>query len=241
MTQKKQADFLPSLEQLLEAGAHFGHQARRWHPKMSPYIWQARDGIHIFDLIKTRECLGKACEAARTMAAEGKTIVFVGTKRQAQETIEQEAQRCGMPFVSNRWAGGLISNWSQIKKSIDRLIEIREGLKKGEFKELTKKERVLLDKRATQLSRLFGGVVELKDIPDALLIVDIKREDTAVREAKGKGVKIFGIIDSNTDPDFVDYPVPGNDDALRSVKLLVGALSAAIKDGKTEWEKKSKK
>src|SRR4030042_3879226 len=144
------------LTELLEAGVHFGHQAKRWHPKMASYIWQARDEIHIFDLIKTKKCLQKACEAAKAMAAEGKVIVFVATKRQAQAIVKEEAIRCGMPYVVSRWAGGLITNWPQMKKSIDELVKDREGLESGSFNHLTKKERLLIDRKITKLERLFG-------------------------------------------------------------------------------------
>jgi len=228
------------LTELLEAGVHFGHQAKRWHPKMAPYIWQARDEIHIFDLLKTQACLLKAGEAAKALAAEGKIIVFVATKRQAQEIAKEEAIRCGMPYVASRWAGGLITNWEQIKKSIEDLVKSQEGLAKGEFKYLTKKERLLIDRKITKLEHLFGGLVALKGIPDALFIVDTKREKTAIAEANKKGITIFGMVDSNADPSLVAYPIPGNDDAVRSIKLLVSTFASAVLKGRMEWEKRNK-
>lgn len=228
------------LTDLLEAGVHFGHQSKRWQPKMAPYIWQNRDGIHIFDLVKTKESLERAGEAARQMVVLGKLIVFVGTKRQAQAIVKEEAIRCGMPYVASRWAGGLLTNWSQIKKSLDKLVKLREGQEKGEFKHLTKKERLLIDREIAQLDRLFGGLVNLKQPPEALFIIDTKREATAVAEARKMGITVFGIVDSNCDPTFVDYPIAGNDDAVRSIKLLVSSFASAILAGKEEWEKRSK-
>jgi small subunit ribosomal protein S2 len=229
------------LTDLLEAGVHFGHQAKRWNPRMAPYIWQDRGGIHVFDLLKTRECLQAACETAKKMAEEGKVIVFVGTKRQAQEIIKEEAKRCGMPYIDNRWAGGLLTNWSQVSKSIEKLVKLREGQEKGEFKHLTKKERVLIDRRIAQLERLLGGLVELKKIPDALFVVDTRREETAVLEALKVGIKVFGVVDTNVNPEPIDYPIPANDDAVRSIKLVVGTFASAIAEGKAAGEKKGQK
>lgn len=229
------------LTDLLEAGVHFGHQAKRWNPQMKPFIWQDRGGIHVFDLLKTQQLLEQVCEAAKQLVAEGKVIVFVGTKRQAQEIIIEEAERCGMPYVGNRWAGGLLTNWSQVSKSIERLVKLREGQEKGEFKHLTKKERVLIDRRIAQLERLFGGLVGLKGIPDAFFVVDTKREETAVLEANKVGATVFGIVDTNADPTLIKYPIPANDDAVRSIKLIVSTFASAVAEGKAEAEKKAKK
>lgn len=232
MAGKKTKDYIVDLEELLEAGVHFGHQSKRWHPAMSPFIWQSRGGVHIFDLLKTQEYLAKACEAVKDLVSQGKTIIFVGTKRQAQEIVKEEAIRCGALYIVNRWAGGLLTNWGQIKKSIDRLIELKEDQEKDKFRHRTKKERLLIDRKIAQLERLFGGVVELKGMPDALFVVDAKKEKTAVTEAKKKGVAVFGLIDSNTDPVLVDYPIPGNDDAVRSIKLLVSTFASAVEEGR---------
>lgn len=240
-TQAKNKTGIVELTDLLEAGVHFGHQAKRWNPQMAPFIWQDRGGIHVFDLLKTREYLQAACETAKKLVEEGKVIVFVGTKRQAQEIIKEEAKRCGMPYVDNRWAGGLLTNWSQVAKSIDKLVKLREGQEKGEFKHLTKKERVLIDRRIAQLERLFGGLVNLKGIPDALFVADTRREETAVREARKVGIKVFGVVDTNADPEPIDYPIPANDDAVRSIKLVVGTFASAILEGRAEAEKVSKK
>ena len=238
MARKKAKDYTVELTDLLEAGVHFGHQSKRWHPQMAPFIWQARGGIHIFDLLKTQQYLRRACEAVKDLAAEGKTIIFVGTKRQAQQIVKEEAIRCGSPYIVNRWAGGLLTNWGQIKKSIESLIKLKEGQEKGGFKDRTKKERLLIDRKIAQLERLFGGVVDLKGMPEALFVVDAKREKTAVAEARRKKIKVFALIDSNTDPALIDYPIPGNDDAVRSIKLLVETFASAVVDGKELAEKK---
>jgi small subunit ribosomal protein S2 len=235
----KASTFSPELSKLLEAGVHFGHQARRWHPKMQRFIWQQRDGVHIFDLLKTSEYLQKACETAKEFVASGKTIVFVGTKRQAAPIVKAEAERAGAPYITSRWAGGMISNWSQVKKSIARLENLREGLKNNKFSHYTKKERVLLDREMTRLQRLFGGIKDLKNPPEALFIIDISREKAAIKEAKAAGAKIFAIVDSNVNPDLVDYPIPGNDDAVRSISILVETFANAVAEGKAIADKKN--
>ena len=237
MATKKAKNFKVELTELLEAGVHFGHQTRRGQPKMTPFIWKAKGGIHVFDLLKTQQYLQEACEAGKKLAAEGKLIVFVGTKRQAQAITKEEALRCGMPYVMNRWAGGLLTNWNQVKKSIDKLTKLREGQAKDEFQHLTKKERILVDRQIAQLERLFGGLVDLKEIPEALFVVDVKREETAVLEARKKGVKVFAIVDSNVNPSLVDYPIPGNDDAVRAIKLLISTFASAVAEGRSEAEK----
>jgi small subunit ribosomal protein S2 len=220
------------LKDLLEAGCHFGHQSRRWNPKMQPYIWQAKEGVHIFDLVKTAAKLKEACLALRDLVAEGKTVTFVGTKRQAQAVIKEEAKKTGVPYVAQRWLGGTITNWEQIKKSLDKLIEMREKKEKGEYEKYTKKENVLIDREIDRLSRFLGGLVDLKEPPEALFVVDVKREIAAVKEAKKKGIKVFAIVDSNADPDLVDYVIPANDDAVRSIKLIVAKIAQAVEEGK---------
>lgn len=229
MSTKKTSDFDVSLTELLEAGVHFGHQSRRWNPKMEPFIWQARDGVHVFDLVITAQKLKEACEAAKDLVKKGGKIVFVATKRQAQEIVKEEAERAGMPYVTMRWAGGLLTNWKQIKKTIDRLKELEKQVKDDDFvKKYTKKEIILFKREIARLERLFGGVKDLEKEPEALFIVDTNREKTAVKEANMKGVPVFAIADSNSDPDVITYPIPGNDDAVRSIKILVSKFADCV-------------
>lgn len=230
-----------SLKDLLEAGAHFGHQARRWNPKMKEYLFGVRDGIHIFDLAKTKEGLEEAAKFVKTTAAEGGKIVFVGSKRQAQAIIKEEAKKAGMPFVDQRWLGGTITNWEQIKKRIDKLLEMREKREKGEYKKYTKKEQLLLDREIERLERKLGGLVGLEDLPAAIFIVDTKKEESAVKEAKMKGIPLVAMVDSNSDPDLINYVIPANDDAVGTIKLVVSVIGEAAKEGREAFEKKSKK
>ena len=232
MVKKKNSTYDVPLQDLLKAGCHFGHQSKRWNPKMAPYIWQAKKGIHIFDLPKTAKKLKEACLAMRELVKDGKTIIFIGTKRQASAVIKEEAKKAGIFYVSNRWLGGTITNWQQIKKSIDKLVEMKEKKEKGEYKKYTKKENVLIDRDINRLTRFFEGLETLKGIPDAIFVVDIKREIAAVKEARMKGIKIFAMVDSNSDPDLVDYLIPANDDAVQSIKLIVSKLAQAVIDGK---------
>ena len=232
VTEKKKESKSPvELTDMLEAGVHFGHQSRRWNPKMDEFIWQNRDGVHIFDLLKVSKCLSQACEAVKEEIKSGKSIAFVGTKRQASSIVKHHAQRAGVAYVVSRWAGGTITNWSQIKNSIKRLVDIKEGMPKGKFNDYTKKERVLLERKAARLERLFGGLVDLKSSPDILFIVDVNREKAAVKEAKTRGIPIYALIDSNSNPDHVNYPIPGNDDAVRSIELIVSVFTDAVKEG----------
>ena len=224
-------EYSVSLEELLEAGTHFGHQARRWNPKMAPFIYTTRDGVHIFDLAQTSQRLAQASLAAKKMVGEGKIIVLVGTKRQAQAIIKEEAGKYGIPFIATRWLGGTISNWEQIFKSIKKLLEMKEKRQKGEYVKYTKKENLLLDREIARLERFFGGIASLTQPPDALFVVDTNREATALAEARTKGIKIFAIVDSNSDADLVDYPIPGNDDAVRSIKLIVSTFAKAVGEG----------
>ena len=221
-----------TLKGLLESGAHFGHQSSRWNPKMKPYLYTVRDGVHVFDLVKTKEGLEAAAEFARETAKKGGQIVFVGTKRQAEAIIREEAQKAGMPYVTERWLGGTITNWEQIQKRIKLLLEMKEKREKGEYKKYTKKEQVLIDREITKLEKFFGGLVDLKELPAALLIVDTKKEDTAVREANRKNIPVIGIVDSNADPEPIRWPIPANDDAVGSIKLIVGIIAAAVVEGK---------
>jgi small subunit ribosomal protein S2 len=237
---EKGTDYRIELSKLLEAGVHFGHLARRWHPKMSKFIWQRRGDVHIFDLLKTNDNLQKSCEAIKKLAAEGKSILFVGTKRQASPIIKEEAKRAGVFYIENRWPGGLISNWEQIKKSIRRYQELEEGLTKGKFNNYTKKERILLDREMTRLKRLFGGVINMNGNPDIIFVIDPNREKSAIKEARSNGILVFAVADTNCDPDMVDYIVPANDDAVRSIKLLVEKFANAVIEGKEEFKKKNK-
>ncbi len=230
-----------SLKDLLEAGAHFGHQSRRWNPKMKGYLFEVRDGIHIFDLAKTKEGLEKAIDFVKETTAKGEKIIFVGTKRQAQAIIKEEAKKASMPFVDLRWLGGTITNWGQIKKRIDRLLKMREEREKGEYKKYTKKEQLLLDREIDRLERKVGGLVDLEGLPEAIFVVDTKTEETAIREANQKGIKIVAIVDSNSDPDLIDYVIPANDDAVGTIKLIVSLIGEAAKKGREAFEKKAKK
>jgi small subunit ribosomal protein S2 len=241
MADNKSKSYSVPLETFLEAGSHFGHQSKRWHPNMKPYIWQARDGVHIFDLAKTAEKLEEAAKAVKKLASEGKEIVFVGTKRQAKSIIKEEAERVGIPYINNRWLGGTITNWQQIKRSIDKLKDMQEKLEKGEYEKYTKKEVILIQREINRLKKIVGGIVNLKDVPAAIFIVDIKREDAAVKEAKMKDVEAFAIVDSNCSPEDIDYIIPANDDAVRSIKLIVSTMADAVADGKQIYEKKEGK
>lgn len=238
---KKDLNFDVSLTELLEAGCHFGHQVRRWDPKMSAYIWQAKEGVHIFDLVQTAARLKDACLAVRDLVKEGQTLIFIGTKRQAQAIIKEEAQTVGIPYVASRWLGGTITNWEQIKKSIDKYVFMKEKKEKGEYKKYTKKENVLIDREITRLGRFLEGLVSLKKPPEAMFVVDVKREIAAVREAKQQGIKIIAIVDSNADPSLVDYVIPANDDAVRSIKLIVSKVAQAVEEGKKLAKEKVKK
>jgi len=230
-----------TLKALLEAGCHFGHQARRWNPKMKPYLYDVRGGIHIFDLVKTKEGLEKAIEVVRKMAAEGKQIVFVGTKRQARAIVEEEAKKAGVPWVCQRWIGGTLTNWEQIKKNIDKLAQMTEKRKKGEYKKYTKREQLLLDKEIARLQKFYGGLVGLEKAPEVLFVIDVKKEDVAVREAKKKEVPVIALVDSDSNPDWADWVIPGNDDAVGSIKFVVEKIAQAVREGKGIANKKINK
>lgn len=220
------------LKEMLETGAHFGHQARRWHPKMAPYIYAKKGGVHIFDLIITAEKLKEACTFAYQLGKENKTLIFVGTKRQAKDIVKKEAVDAGAMYIINRWLGGFISNWEQVSKSIKEMNSIRKGLAEGGFKNYTKKERTLLDKKAQRLERFFGGVSELRKLPDALFIIDAGREDTAILEATAAGIPLIGMVDTNDNPEHIDYVIPANDDAVRSLEYMIHAVAEAYKAGR---------
>ncbi|HUV43104.1 MAG TPA: 30S ribosomal protein S2 [Patescibacteria group bacterium] len=230
-----------SLKDLLEAGAHFGHQARRWNPKMEDYLFGVRDGVHVFDLVKTKKGLEKAADFVRELTAQGGQIIFVGTKRQAQAIIKEEAKKASMPFVDRRWLGGTITNWQEIKGRINRLIEMREQKEKGDYKKYTKKEQLLLDREMEKLNKKLGGLVNLEDLPAAIFMVDTKTEEIAIREAKMKDIPVVAIVDSNSNPDLVDYLIPANDDAVGAIKLIVSIIGEAARSGREAWQKKASK
>jgi small subunit ribosomal protein S2 len=220
------------MRQLLEAGVHFGHQTRRWNPKMRSYIYGERNGIYIIDLEQTSRALDKACDFIRKVASEKKNIIFVGTKKQAAEIVEEEAKRCGAHFVSRRWLGGMLTNFETIRLRINRLKELEEMRDTGEFFRRGKKEQAVLNRELYKLEKSLGGIKTMRGKPDVLFIIDQKNELIAVSEAKKIGIKVVGIIDTNCDPGGIDYVIPGNDDSIRSIKLITGKIADAILEGK---------
>ena len=221
-----------SMKQLLEAGVHFGHQTRRWNPKMAPYIFTERNGIYIIDLSKTVYKVEEAYDFVKSVAAEGKSVLFVGTKKQAQAAVKDEAERCGMFFVNERWLGGMLTNYKTISSRIKRLAEINKMAEDGTFDALTKKEVVKLNKEADKLEKYLGGRKNMHGMPGALFVVDPKKEKIAVAEARTLGIPIVGMCETNCDPDDVDYVIPANDDAIRAVKLITGKMADAVIEGK---------
>jgi small subunit ribosomal protein S2 len=225
-----------SMRALLEAGVHFGHQTRRWNPKMKPFIFQERNGIYIIDLGKTLAMLNNVYEDVKQMSREGRVILFVGTKKQAQDVVKEEAERAGTFFVNQRWLGGTLTNFATIQKRIARLRELEGMRQQGTFDLLPKKEVSKLTEELTKLERFLGGIKDMHRLPDAIFIVDPKKERIAVLEARKLKIPIIAVIDTNCDPDEIDYPIPGNDDAIRAVRLMVGKIADAIIEGKTESE-----
>ena len=221
-----------SMKQLLEAGVHFGHQTRRWDPKMAPYIYTERNGIHIIDLQKTVGMVDEAYKAIFDIVAQGGTILFVGTKKQASETIAEEATRCGMYYVNERWLGGMLTNFCTIRSRIERLKKIEKMAEDGTFDVLPKKEVANLKKEQEKLTRNLGGIKDMERIPDAVFVVDPKKEALCVKEANTLGLTVIGIADTNCDPDQLDYVIPGNDDAIRAVKLIVSKMADAVIEAK---------
>ncbi len=220
-----------SMKQLLEAGVHFGHQTRRWNPKMAPFIFGERNGIHIIDLQKTVKKLKEAYQYVKELSAAGEIMVFVGTKKQAQDSIREEAERCGMPFVNHRWLGGLLTNFNTVKKSIAYLKEL-ERMSEEELQKRSKKEQAQIAKRRAKLERSLGGIKNLGKLPAAIFVVDTKKENIAVMEARKLGVAVVAVVDTNCNPDLIDVVVPGNDDAIRAVKLVTSVMANAILEGK---------
>ncbi|HPO62611.1 MAG TPA: 30S ribosomal protein S2 [Candidatus Kapabacteria bacterium] len=219
------------IEQLLESGAHFGHLTRRWNPKMEKFIFMERNGIHIIDLRKTQVLIDIAREALYNIASTGKIVLFVGTKLQAKGTIEQQALRCKMNYVCERWLGGMLTNFMTIRKSIKRLTSIDKMEVDGTFDKITKKERLLLTREKDRLRKVFGGIEEMNRLPGALFIVDIKKEHIAVKEAKILGIPVFAIVDTNTDPEEIDYPIPANDDSYKTIELVSKIMADAVLEG----------
>lgn len=217
-----------SMKQLLEAGVHFGHQTRRWNPKMAPFIYMERNGIHIIDLQKTVEKIDEAYETIHNCIEDGGTVLFVGTKKQAQEAVEEEAKRCGMPYVSNRWLGGMLTNFKTIRKRVERLEEIEKMEEDGIFDLLPKKEVINLRKEHEKLNKNLGGIRDMKKLPDLIFIVDPKKENICMQEAHILGIPLIGMADTNCDPDELDHIIPGNDDAIRAVKLVVNKMADAV-------------
>lgn len=226
-----------TMKELLEAGVHFGHQVKRWNPKMKKYIFGEKNGIYIIDLQKTLTRFKDACNFVRDVAASGETILFVGTKKQAQDTIAEEAERAGAPYVNQRWLGGMLTNYTTIRKSIDRLKKIEKMKEDGTFDKLTKKEVARLEKEREKLRKYLGGIREMERLPGAVFVIDSRKERIAVAEANRLGIPVIGIVDTNSDPDNVDYPIPGNDDAIRSIKLISSKIADAFIEGKEIFSK----
>jgi small subunit ribosomal protein S2 len=216
------------MKQLLEAGVHFGHQTRRWNPKMAPYIYMERNGIYIIDLQQTVKKFSEAYEFIKTVAGDGQGILFVGTKKQAQETIRDEAQKCGMHFVNQRWLGGMLTNYKTIRQRVGRLKELEKMEEEGAFDVLTKKEAAKLANERERLERFLGGIKDMEKLPGAVFVVDPRKERIAVAEARKLGIPVVAIVDTNCDPDEIDYVIPGNDDAIRAVKLISSKIADAV-------------
>lgn len=222
---------------LLDAGVHFGHLTQKWNPKMAPYIFMERNGIHIIDLNKTLVCLEAAADAIKKIVRSGRKIMFVATKKQAKEIVASEAARLKMPFVTERWLGGMLTNFTTIRKSLKKLASIDKMMKDDMYGNLAKRERLMLAREREKLHKLLGGVAEQTRLPAALFVVDIKREHIAVKEAQRLNIPVFGIVDTNSDPDLVDFPIPGNDDAFKSIALITSYIGKAIEEGLMERKK----
>ncbi len=220
------------LSELLSAGSHFGHLTRRWNPRMKPFIFMERNGIHIIDLKKTQEQIESAANALAIIASEGKRILFVGTKKQAQDILAEEAKRCGASYVTKRWLGGMLTNFSTIRKSIKRLTNIEKMESDGTFDKITKKEGLQLSRERDKLQAVLQGIIDLTRLPGALFVVDVKKEAIAVKEAKRLGVPVFAIVDTNCDPEQIDYVIPANDDAIKSIQVITKAISDAVIEGR---------
>lgn len=229
------------MQELLEAGVHFGHQVRRWNPKMTPFIFTARSGVHVIDLGLTVEKLQDACDFVKKLAANDGKIIFVASKRQARSIITGEANRVGAHFATERWIGGLLTNWETASKNIKQLIDLKSKKEAGEFKSLTKKENLLIDRKIAKLQRFYGGVETLDKLPDALYVVDVRKEESACREAQKKSIPVVAICDTNANLSLVNYPIPGNDDAIKAISIITKTIADAYLEGRKEFEKKSAK
>lgn len=223
---------LPTLQELLEAGVHFGHQVRRGHPRMRPYIYGTKDGVSVIDLTQTEKYLKEASEYVYNLGKENKTLLFVGTKKQARPIVEQWAKQLEAPYLAQRWIGGFLTNLPEIQKNIKKLKEYLDQKAKGELAKYTKKEQLLLERKMSKLQKDFAGVMEMENLPDAVFVVDAVSDNIAIREANRLDIPIIAIADSNCDPTQIDYPVPGNDDAIKSIKILVGTIASVYKEGK---------
>lgn len=224
-----------TLKDLLEAGAHFGHQTKRWNPKMKPYIFMEKNGIHIIDLEKTLEGVHKACDAVRSAAQAGKSVLFLGTKPQAKNVIREEAARCGMPYVTERWLGGTLTNFNTVRQSLSKLEHLEKIEQDGSIEQFSKKEALKMAKEKEKLLRALGGIRDMSDLPAMIFIVDTKKETNAVREARRLKIPIIGLIDTNADPEEVDFPVPANDDAMRAISLFCRVFADACLDGRAKF------
>lgn len=222
---------------LLDAGVHFGHLTRKWDPRMSPYIFMEKNGIHIIDLNKTLACLDEASNAIKQIVRSGKKIMFVATKKQAKDLVAAEAQRLNMPYVTERWLGGMLTNFATIRKSLKKMSSLDKLMKEDAYKNLAKKERLMVSRDKEKMESVLGGIADLSRLPAALFVVDIKREHIAIAEAQKLGIPVFALVDTNSNPNEVDFPIPANDDAFKSVSLLVKAFGAAIEEGLSERKK----
>ncbi|MCB0385257.1 MAG: 30S ribosomal protein S2, partial [Bdellovibrionales bacterium] len=227
-----------TMKEMLDAGVHFGHQTQRWNPKMKPYVYTDRGGIHIIDLQKSVGLARRAAEFVKGVAANGGRMIFVGTKKQAVEPVREAAERCGQYFVTKRWLGGMLTNFQTIKSSIDRLKKIDRMREKGELDYFSKKERARIEKEYTRLVEFLDGIREMKDSPSAMFVVDLNKEHIAVKEAHRLGIPVVGIADTNVDPGEIEYPIPGNDDAIRSIKLFANLIADSFMEGAKLWEEK---
>ena len=224
----------PSYNELLEAGVHFGHLKRKWNPKMRPYIFMEKNGVHIIDLNRTIDCMERAAHAMRSMARGGKKIMFVATKKQARDIVADAARSVGMPYITDRWLGGMMTNFSTIRRSVKKMNNIERMLTDGTLTSVTKKERLTLERERLKMDRVLGGIANLNRLPSAIFIVDIHHEHIAVAEANKLGLRTFGIVDTNSDPNQIDYPIPGNDDASKSIAIITNYMAEAIRQGLEE-------
>jgi len=227
-----------SLDELIKSGAHFGHQTKRWNPKMAEYLYGVKDGVHIFDLEKTARCLEEALEFLRKSSASGKDVLFLGTKKQAKEIVRKVAEESGSYYVNERFLGGTFTNFVQIKRSTEKLVDMKKKFAENYYQGYTKKEKLLLEREVARLERYFSGIVGIKETPKVMVVVDIKREYQAIKEAVNQGVAVIALVDSNADPSLIDYPIPMNDDATKALEYVLELMGEAIKEGKEEGSKK---